>query len=97
MIGDFDGDGRHDLVVFRPPTGHWFVLKSSTNFTTSSTYQWGTAGDKPVPADYDGDGRTDLAVYRPSNGTWYVLTSGTGYTGAIAYSWGVSTDVPIFR
>ncbi len=27
---DYDGDGRADLVVFRPPSGTWFTLQSST-------------------------------------------------------------------
>jgi hypothetical protein len=46
--GDYDGDGRADIVVYRPSTAHWFVLKSSTRFSTWDTYQWGSAGDVPI-------------------------------------------------
>jgi hypothetical protein len=56
--GDYDGDGRIDVTVYRPTTAHWFILKSSTNYTTWDTYQWGSTGEIPVPSDHDGDGKT---------------------------------------
>jgi hypothetical protein len=46
--GDYDGDGRTDIAVYRPSTGEWFILKSSTNFGSWGTYQWGNPGDIPV-------------------------------------------------
>ena len=48
MPGDYDGDGRADLGVYRPSTGYWFILKPSTAFTIRDTYYWGTTGDVPV-------------------------------------------------
>jgi hypothetical protein len=46
VSGDYDGDGRTDVAVYRPSTGTWFILRSSTNAT--SVYQWGGPGDIPV-------------------------------------------------
>jgi hypothetical protein len=35
--------------VYRPSNATWFILNSSTNYTTSNVYQWGAAdGDVPV-------------------------------------------------
>jgi hypothetical protein len=53
---------------------------------------WGTDGDKLVPADYDGDGKTDLAVYR-GGGDWWVLKSTGG--AMVISSWGLPTDTPV--
>jgi hypothetical protein len=93
--GDFDGDAKSDFTIFRPSTGLWATLKSSSNYTTSSTVSWGLSTDVPVPGDYDGDGKIDPAVFRPSTGGWFVLKSSTNYTTSFGVSWGLSTDVPV--
>ena len=80
-LGDFDGDGRKDLVVYRPTTGEWFIFGGITGFQTrlfgapSAT----GLGDIPVPADFDGDGKADLAIYRRATGEWFIFGSATGF------------------
>jgi len=95
--GDYDGDGKTDLAVFRPSSGVWFLNRSSSNFTTFVTFQWGLGGDVPVPGEYDGDGKTDVAVWRPSNGVWYLLRSSSNFTTSTVVQWGLPGDVPILN
>ena len=89
--GDYDGDSKTDIAVYRPSTGLWFIINSASS--TPHTQQWGASGDIPVPGDFDGDGKTDLAVWRPLQGTWYIVFSSTGTpTGT---QWGDPGDIPL--
>jgi len=81
VVGDYDGDGTADIAVWRPDSGEWFLLRSSTAFdqTRYERVRWGKLGDVPVQADYDGDGRTDIAVFRPWENRWYIMQSSDGH------------------
>lgn len=88
--GDFEGDGRAEVSVFRESTGVWYFLNSSDNGFNYKVL--GGVGDKNIPGDYDGDGVTDVAVFHQS-GVWEMSLSATGQTRTV--QWGLGTDKPV--
>jgi FG-GAP repeat. len=46
VAADYDGDGRADIAVFRPSTGIWYLLRSTSGF---AGYQFGISTDIAIP------------------------------------------------
>ena len=76
VAGDYDGDGKADLVSYNRLNSQWTITESSGPVITLFFGQPGT--DVPVSGDFDGDGKADVAVYRPSTGQWFILRSTAG-------------------
>ena len=86
--GDFDGDNRTDLAVFRPESGFWYLQQTRLGFAFA---QLGSAIDIPVAADYDGDGKYDIASFNA--GVWTILQSLDGATRTVQF--GQAGDIPV--
>lgn len=74
--GDFDGDGKYDVGIFR--NGLWAYIESSTGATRY--FNWGRTNDAPAQGDFDRDGKSDFAVVRGvgGQGFWHIRLSSTG-------------------
>ena len=92
FLGDFNGDGRTDLMAYTGVPGVWHVtLSTGTNFNAPGSGQWnghrGTASDNFI-GDFNGDGRSDSLGYTGVPGKWHVaLSSGTSFTAPGSGLW----------
>ncbi len=98
MAGDWDGDGRGDLAVYRAAAtaggqSFFYYRPSSQPGVDFNTLPLGTQNDKPLLGDFDGDGRLDPAVFRSSSATWLILRSSVNQIAQTNF--GLSTDVPV--
>jgi Tol biopolymer transport system component len=68
VTGNWDGDSRTDIGVFRNGTFHLALLKGAGGHTLIqelAPIPFGQAGDLPVAGDWNGDGKDDIGVFRP--------------------------------
>jgi Tol biopolymer transport system component len=81
VAGDWNGDGRTDLGIFRDGTFIRGVVKTTadcprcfpvTSIDPLDPLAFGQAGDLPIAGDWNGDGIDDVGVYR-SNTSTFVL------------------------
>ncbi len=99
LTGDFNGDGKTDVLVFRSSDG--YIAQWLSNGAGGWAYQQPAYAGSPytqvVTGDFNGDGKTDLLVFQSSNGylaTW--LSNGAGgwnYQPAV-YIGGTSGNLP---
>jgi len=79
--GDYNGDGRSDIAIFRRSSGLWAVRGVTRVY-------FGGPSDAPVCGDYGGDGTTDIGIFRPGTGLWAV-------TGGTRVYFGNASDYPV--
>lgn len=99
LVGDLDGDGAGELVIWRQTTHRWYARRvdGTRIFQQGAEPEWGTDGDIPLLADMDGDGDDEMVIWRPSTGRWYGLRSNQTriFPAGTEPAWGLRGDVPM--
>jgi hypothetical protein len=87
-VGDFNGDGRDDIVTFtRGPAADVYVALSTGSSFTGTGWKWHdyfAAGDEiPAVGDFNGDGRDDIVTFTrgPAADVYVALSTGSGFVG----------------
>jgi hypothetical protein len=109
LAGDFDGDGKTDVMKFDVPTdgssatrGLWVGLSTGSSFAGAKWADWTTYRDMKVLAgDFDGDGVTDVMKFDvPSSGSatlglWVGRSTGSSFTGSRFAQWVTSREMEV--
>jgi hypothetical protein len=82
---DYAGTGKPTLTVFRH--GTWY------GDGAASYWNFGQAGDVPLPGDFNGDGKTEYALFRGASSNWFILNTASGLYDT--YSFGIAGDIPV--
>ncbi len=95
VVGDFTGDGRHDITGRARTNGTWWTAVSTgTSFANqywghwSKSYVWNDI----VVGDFNGDGRDDIAGRRDNRSWWIGASNGTNFNSYFAGNWTQSVD-----
>lgn len=101
VVGNWDGDGRTDIGVFRNGTFHLALLKNigvNTFLQELPPIPFGKAGDLPVAGDWDGDGKDDVGVFRPGATGKFLLRQPLILGNTILtvnFDFGTAGDLPV--
>jgi hypothetical protein len=90
-VGDFNGDGKDDIVTFTQGTTAdvWVALSNGAGFAASSKWNasFAPAGYTPQVGDFNGDGKDDIISFsQGSTGdVWVSLSTGAGFSAAVKW------------
>lgn len=92
LVGDWNGDGKDGIAIFRAETGEWYLNDALDNNPTVVVF--GGFEDSPLVGDFNGDGISDLALFRFTTGQWFIDTDRNGTSEESFFYGGAIDDFP---
>jgi hypothetical protein len=93
--GDFNGDGKSDILLRNSSTGHVMpVLMSGVNYIGALEYAWSTNTTVvSAQSDFNGDGNSDILARNETTGqvTPFIM-NGVQIIDSLDYNWNVNTQ-----
>jgi hypothetical protein len=90
-VGDFNGDGKADIVGRWLEGGQWWTgLSTGSSFVNSlwDTWSTGTTWADVEVADFNADGLSDIVGRAVVNGQWYAgLSTGNSFRTQLWTTW----------
>ncbi|MCO6503087.1 MAG: hypothetical protein J5I28_08380, partial [Acidimicrobiales bacterium] len=98
LIGDFDGDGKDTVSIYRPSEARFYIInKLGQNGgglgKADYSFVFGNPGDVPFVGDWNGDGKDTPGLRRPTDGFVYLRNSNTQGIADISFFYGNPGDV----
>ena len=88
VAGDFNGDGRDDIVTFtRGPAADVYVALSTGSSFSGTGVKWhdyfAVGSETPLVGDFNGDGRDDIATFTKGAAAdvYVALSTGSSFAG----------------
>ena len=95
MMGDLDGDGQADRLVYNKNTGNWGGWLNNGRKSSFDGATWGSQYYVALVGDLNGDGKDDRAVFDARNGDWGGQITDGGKTSFDATQWGAGDYKPL--
>ncbi|HYG64662.1 MAG TPA: hypothetical protein VEL74_18930, partial [Thermoanaerobaculia bacterium] len=86
IAGDWDGDGRDSIGLYRPATGTFLLADGCADQEPELEFQFGSGGRAlPLAGDWDGDGRDGIGLYDPRNGAFALKNEPGGGAADVSF------------
>ncbi|MSU77348.1 MAG: hypothetical protein EXS16_04540 [Gemmataceae bacterium] len=93
-VGDFDGDGKSDIMGFATSGAIYMGCSTGSAFAQKLWAQWSQACSWASIqfADFNGDGKTDIVGMATGGSIWVGLSNSTTFTTSLWSQWSKATS-----
>jgi hypothetical protein len=103
LVGDFNADGKDDIVTFTRGSGAdvWVALSNGAGFGPSSRWHdsFAVGNETPGIGDFNADGKDDIVTFTRGSGAdvWVALSNGAGFGPSSKWhdSFAVGSEIPL--